>query len=408
MWINYCKLLIHLKKGTATRKAFDRALRALPVTQHEELWGVYVEWARTFGVPETGKAVLRRYLMFEPSYREPYIEWCLDHGEVLEAIRQLKALVDSKSSSSADAVEPAQGKTKGALFLELCELCTSQPAEADEVLDVDALVRGGISLYPEHTGRMWCQYANYMVRQGKFAQAREVFEEAINTVMTVRDFSMVFDALVKVEEGTLMALMQGGAAHDSVEVEERMEHIEATLEQRPLMLNKVLLRQNPNNVHEWIKRIDLLKKSLEHPNSGGGGNNADADENGDAGEEEKDQVLIEAYETALQSVQPTEAVGRLSTLWAGLAGCHEKRANSVSKNSTSTSTSTSNEKEQQRLQECRQVWRRACRVSYRTADELAIVYVFCYTIALPSFLVCDVSVSLSSVYGSLLAFSDTT
>jgi hypothetical protein len=35
-------------------------------------------------------------------------------------------------------------------------------------------------------------------------------------------------------------------------------------------------------------------------------------------------------------------------------------------------------------------------------------YVFCYTIVLPSFLVCDVSVSLLSAYGSLLTLSDTT
>jgi hypothetical protein len=36
-----------------------------------------------------------------------------------------------------------------------------------------------------------------------------------------------------------------------------------------------------------------------------------------------------------------------------------------------------------------------------------LLYVFCYTIVLPSFLVCDVSVSLLSVCGSLLVFSDT-
>jgi hypothetical protein len=39
---------------------------------------------------------------------------------------------------------------------------------------------------------------------------------------------------------------------------------------------------------------------------------------------------------------------------------------------------------------------------------VVVRYVFCYTIVLPSFLVCDVSVSLLSVYRSLLAFSDTT
>jgi aminocarboxymuconate-semialdehyde decarboxylase len=41
-------------------------------------------------------------------------------------------------------------------------------------------------------------------------------------------------------------------------------------------------------------------------------------------------------------------------------------------------------------------------------EDRSLRYVFCYTIVLPFFLVCGVSVSLLSAYGSLLAFSDTT
>ena len=47
IWIMYCTLLTRLKKGTQTRKTFDRALQALPITQHKDLWEAYVEWAKS-------------------------------------------------------------------------------------------------------------------------------------------------------------------------------------------------------------------------------------------------------------------------------------------------------------------------------------------------------------------------
>ena len=36
----------------------------------------------------------------------------------------------------------------------------------------------------------------------------------------------------------------------------RFEHL---MERRPLLLNSVLLRQNPHNVAEWQKRVQLLE-----------------------------------------------------------------------------------------------------------------------------------------------------
>ena len=38
-------------------------------------------------------------------------------------------------------------------------------------------------------------------------QARDIFEEAIESVLTVRDFTQVFDAYAQCEEGLISALM---------------------------------------------------------------------------------------------------------------------------------------------------------------------------------------------------------
>lgn len=59
-----------MRKGTLARRTFDRALQALPVTQHDRIWKLYIQWARNFGVEETAIRVFRRYLMFDSAHRE--------------------------------------------------------------------------------------------------------------------------------------------------------------------------------------------------------------------------------------------------------------------------------------------------------------------------------------------------
>ena len=43
------------------------------------------------------------------------------------------------------------------------------------------------------------------------SQARDVYEEAITTVTTVRDFTQVFDAYAQCEEGIISAKMESTA-----------------------------------------------------------------------------------------------------------------------------------------------------------------------------------------------------
>ena len=44
IWLDYCAVLAKLKRGTLTRRTFDRALQALPITQHDRVWNLYLEW----------------------------------------------------------------------------------------------------------------------------------------------------------------------------------------------------------------------------------------------------------------------------------------------------------------------------------------------------------------------------
>ena len=43
IWLEFLKFLVPQRRITSTRRTFDRALQALPVTQHEKIWPLYIQ-----------------------------------------------------------------------------------------------------------------------------------------------------------------------------------------------------------------------------------------------------------------------------------------------------------------------------------------------------------------------------
>lgn len=112
-------------------------------------------------------------------------------------------------------------------------------------------------------------------------------------MVTVRDFTQVFDSYAQFEESMIAAKMEttsemgqdedgscGGhrkpltssvysvtlvyfslsfTPQDDIDMELRLARFEELITRRPLLLNSVLLRQNPHNVHEWHKRVKLYE-----------------------------------------------------------------------------------------------------------------------------------------------------
>lgn len=66
-------------------------------------------------------------------------------------------------------------------------------------------------------GRLWTSLADYYIRQGMYESARDVYEEGLTTVTTVRDFSLIFDTLTQFEETLLAHKMENGGDVDEPE-----------------------------------------------------------------------------------------------------------------------------------------------------------------------------------------------
>jgi pre-mRNA-splicing factor SYF1 len=218
IWQMYLEHVCESSAVTAARRAFDRALAALPLTQHAaHVWPPYLSFVRREGVPvETAVRVYRRYLQLEPAAVEEYVELLTSprSGRWAEAARRLAAALDD------DAFRSLKGRTRHALWLELCDLVTKHPREVEQGggggagagagggLDVEAVLRGGIRRHPEESGRLWAALADHFTRRGLFERARDVYEEAMGSVTTVRDFGLVYDALTHFEESLLAAKME--------------------------------------------------------------------------------------------------------------------------------------------------------------------------------------------------------
>ncbi|KKK15712.1 hypothetical protein P175DRAFT_0514188 [Aspergillus ochraceoroseus IBT 24754] len=303
IWEMYLAFMIQQPIVTQTRRTFDRALRALPITQHNRIWKLYKAFARSAS-GQTAVKIWARYMQIHPENAEEYIELLVEMGQYTEAVKRYMEILDNQRFQSRE------GKSNFQLWTEMVDLLVSKAKQIQTGpqagIDVDAIMRSGIDRFADQRGKLWAGLATYWITKGNFEKARDVFEEGITTVMTVRDFTLIFDSYVEFEESIIGNLMEAAAVRtDNGQVDEeadfdldlRMLRFEQLMDRRPFLVNDVLLRQNPNNVIEWEKRVALWGENKEE--------------------------IVQTYTAAIAAINPKKAVGKFSGLWANYAKFYE-------------------------------------------------------------------------------------
>ncbi|CAF3514262.1 Pre-mRNA-splicing factor syf1 [Fusarium graminearum] len=304
IWEMYLRFLTKQPLVTLTRHVFDRALRALPITQHNRIWAIYRPFANS-AAGVTAVKIWRRYMQVHPEDAEDFIELLVQNGLYTEAaLKFIEVLNNTRFNSK-------HGKGHYELWSEMVDLLVAHAADIETGhetgIDAERIIRSGISRFADQRGKLWSGLATYWIRRGSFERARDVFEEGITTVMTVRDFTLIFEAYTEFEESIIGALMEvaSGRAEKGVEDENadfeldiRMMRFEQLMDRRPFLLNDVLLRQNPNNVPEWEKRVALW------------------------GDNKKE--VAQTYTDAIAAIQPKRAVGAFHQLWTNYAKFYER------------------------------------------------------------------------------------
>ncbi|KAH7545927.1 hypothetical protein FEM48_Zijuj01G0146100 [Ziziphus jujuba var. spinosa] len=367
IWIMYLQTLTDQKLLARTRRTFDRALCALPVTQHDRIWEPYLFFVSQKGVPiETSLRVYRRYLKYDPSHIEDFIEFLVNSSLWQEAAERLASVLND------DQFYSIKGKTRHRLWLELCDLLTKHATEVSG-LNVDAIIRGGIRKFTDEVGRLWTSLAEYYIRRNLHEKARDIFDEGMTSVVTVRDFSVIFDSYAQFEESMLAhrmetmdlsddeeeeqdggeqngveeeeededirldvnlsvaefekKLLKGFWLHDDKDIDLRLARLDHLMDRRPELANSVLLRQNPHNVEQWHRRVKLFEGNPTK------------------------QILT--YTEAVRTIDPMKAVGKPHTLWIAFAKLYENHKD---------------------IANARVIFDKAVQVNYKTVDNLASVW----------------------------------
>ncbi len=326
LWQLFCRFLVAQKRVTRARHTFDRALRSLPITQHELVWNDYVAFVRDCDVTETAIRVYRRFVQYAPESREELVDFLLEGSHVDQASLELVALLE-------DREQHVKGRTRLQLWQQLCELIALHPEEIVSLRGrVEAIVRAGVARFPEeNTGQMWAGLANHFVGLGLFDKARDVFEEGMSTCARVRDFALLWDSYSELEEGLLQALIEASATSDKEDPAFDRQHAryERVLDRRPFLLNAVQLRASPHDVGLWHQRVGLYREKKDWKN------------------------VAKTFKDAIKTVDLQAAKGKVSSLHVGYAQFYEHH---------------------KELDKARTILECATAVAFAGIDELASVY----------------------------------
>ena len=279
---------------------------------------MYIRFLKRHDIVESAVRCFRRFVKLSPECIEDFINYLVKNERLDEAAKHLADIVNDDNFTSR------HGKSKHQLWQELSELIAKHP-EQITCLNADAVIRSGFRKFSDQVGQQWCLLADYYIRQALFEKARDVYEEGIQSVKTVRDFTQIFDAYAAFEEELISTSMTGSVDDDDMEM--LLARFEDLLERRPFLVNSVLLRQNPHNVHEWMKRAELYK--------------------------EKPRQCINTFTEALQTVDPLKAVGKLHKLWIAFAKFYE---------------------DNEQIDDSRTIFEKAAKVQFRTVDDLAAIW----------------------------------
>ncbi|KDE06272.1 pre-mRNA-splicing factor SYF1 [Microbotryum lychnidis-dioicae p1A1 Lamole] len=382
---------------THARRTFDRALRTLPSTLHDRIWKIYLDWAQNVVGGETAVRVWRRYLKCDPAPTAYYVQILLNLSPP-RPLEASKLLLNLFQRAQNNEYKDPDGKSAYQLLGEWLEVCekfpeevgieleeslkkekerTKQAAAEDkkegenaqettvatvplktqrngrgpglsgfsdapldplslDLIDVEYYVRSaGLNIYLDQAGRLWTGLATYWIKRGEFDHARAIFEEGISTVVTLRDFTQIFDAYAEFSESYISGLMESlDEDEDEKELDMRMVEFEKLMDRRPFLVNDVLLRRNPHDVQEWEKRVAL---------------------HGD-----DDEAIAQTYNRAIKAIAPRKATTHFHTLWIHFAKFYEQGG-----------SEGHSEKD---LEGARKILEKATQVPFKKVDELAEIW----------------------------------
>ena len=275
IWLDYTEFLASQGCITKTRQVFDLALNRLPLTQHDIVWNSYLPWALSIRSPETTRRIIRRYMQLYPAYMPEYVEFLISNEFYSEAVTRIQEMLAAEEDPE--------------LWKRLAEILSKHP---DCCENSEELLKNCESRL-EDKADAWGLLAEFYIRNGDIESARATYEKALAEVDSVKHFSVIFAAYTEFEEQVIKAFMDQ-APDMATSAAERLESL---LARQAELISDVQIRKNPNDVYEWLKRVQIY--------------------DGDVNKQ------LRTYAKAVTLVDPFKAKGGPQVLWVNFAKLYE-------------------------------------------------------------------------------------
>lgn len=159
IWYMYTQFLEKQHLITKTRQTFDQCLRSLPITQHEDIWIVYTEWALKQTSISTFQYVSNRFLLLDKNFKDEIVEYYLNQEQYNNAAITYHEMIED------DRFASQKYRNKFEIYMDLCNLIDQHPLEITSV-DCEKIIREGLNKYVDEVGNLWCKLADYYIRKG--------------------------------------------------------------------------------------------------------------------------------------------------------------------------------------------------------------------------------------------------
>jgi pre-mRNA-splicing factor SYF1 len=305
IWHKYLSFLTEKMASEVTliRRKFNLALYNLK--DHGLLWPLYLQFADEIGGP-TAVSIYKKYLQ--------YIDYTSlkglskDSMNIQDFIEKFIEFEDFKQASilfEKILEDPNQylelPKPTLQIWIDYFDMILEFPTKSDS-LDhyFELLVQKGLVKFPDQIGTFYLKLTTYFKERTDYIKTRYYFDQGIKVCVSVLDFVTIYDAYVEFEEEEVMRLSkeleeEEGEEEEGEEKEEgklselspselsssesksngstkyskftefefRMNYFENLLNNREILQNDMMLRQDINNIDEWIKRVEIYKDNLD-------------------------------------------------------------------------------------------------------------------------------------------------
>ncbi|KAK6455284.1 Pre-mRNA-splicing factor SYF1 [Scheffersomyces xylosifermentans] len=333
IWVKYLNFLLSKQKTEITliRRKFNEALYNVPLKAHRQIWELYLPFADEVGGP-TGVNMYLKFLKYadpdtlavetvssdsEGEGKKPLnlsIDYVIlklvEFGDFEEASKLYERILQHPDDYASLPKSNLQFRLE---YIDLILHQLSNTEETSPSLDsyFESLVTQGIARYPDQIGTLYLKLTDYFIARDNIERARYFFEKGLKECLTVQDFTLIFDSFSDFEENNLTKLAQRleedpENSEISSQLDFRMHKFEQLIDNRSILLNDMMLRQDINNLDEWFKRIDTHKDNLN--------------------------MVLKTYVSAISKVNPFKAhslanieENKLSKIWIDYANVYASR-----------------------------------------------------------------------------------